>query len=207
MARSVFSRAMPAATCSSAVLSVLLVSSGGCGKKPPAAAPAPSAVTVVTVTPKDEPVSAEFVGQTQSSHLVNIQARVSGFLDKRMYTEGAVVKEGQVLFQMDPKPFQAQLSQARAALACSTAAAADWNWPVASSRSFCDRAFNAVSGRVRSRFSRAVSLAASAWARAARTCESWAWNGFGSIWKRTCPSLTTAPSGYIRLSRKPLTRA
>ncbi len=122
MARSVFSRAMPAATCSSAVLSVLLVSSGGCGKKPPAAAPAPPAVTVVTVVPKDEPVVAEFVGQTQSSHLVNIQARVSGFLDKRMYTEGALVKEGQVLFQMDPKPFQAQLSQAKAALAQAEAA-------------------------------------------------------------------------------------
>lgn len=95
---------------------------GGCGKAPTAAAPPPPVVTVVTVVPKDEPVDAQFVGQTQSSHLVNIQARVSGFLDKRLYTEGAVVKEGQVLFQMDPKPFQAQLSQARAALAQAEAA-------------------------------------------------------------------------------------
>jgi membrane fusion protein, multidrug efflux system len=47
---------------------------------------------------------------------------VSGFLDKRMYTEGSIVKEGQVLFQMDPKPFQAQLAQARAALAQAEAA-------------------------------------------------------------------------------------
>jgi membrane fusion protein (multidrug efflux system) len=47
---------------------------------------------------------------------------VSGFLDKRMYTEGAVVKEGQVLFQMDAKPFQVQLDQAKAALARQEAA-------------------------------------------------------------------------------------
>jgi membrane fusion protein (multidrug efflux system) len=122
MARSVFQRAMPAARRSTALLSVLLLATGGCGKKPTAAAPAPATVTVVTVTPRDEPVSAEFVGQTQSSHLVNIQARVSGFLDRRMYTEGAIVKEGQVLFQMDPKPFQVQLDQAQAALAKAEAA-------------------------------------------------------------------------------------
>jgi membrane fusion protein (multidrug efflux system) len=47
---------------------------------------------------------------------VNIQARVSGFLDKRVYTEGAVVKAGQVLFRMDPKPFQVQVDGAAAAL-------------------------------------------------------------------------------------------
>ncbi|MGE5346215.1 MAG: efflux RND transporter periplasmic adaptor subunit [Acidithiobacillales bacterium] len=95
---------------------------GGCRKSPQTAAPPSPVVSVVTVAPADVPVSAEFIGQTQSSHLVNIQARVSGFLDRRMYTEGAIVKEGQVLFQMDPKPFQAQLDQARAALAQAEAA-------------------------------------------------------------------------------------
>jgi len=68
------------------------------------------------IVQRDVPVSFEFVAQTQSSHLVNIQARVSGFLDKRMYIEGTLVKEGQVLFQMDAKPFQVQLEQAKAAL-------------------------------------------------------------------------------------------
>ena len=62
------------------------------------------------------PVVFEFVAQTQSSRQVNIQARVSGFLDKRVYTEGSMVKEGQVLFLMDKKPFQAQLDQSKAAL-------------------------------------------------------------------------------------------
>jgi membrane fusion protein (multidrug efflux system) len=71
---------------------------------------------------RDVPVTFEYVAQTQSSHLVNIQARVSGFLDKRMYTEGALVREGQVLFQMDAKPFRVQLEQASAALAKQEAA-------------------------------------------------------------------------------------
>lgn len=88
----------------------------GCKSEKQVLAPPPPVVTVIEVTQKDMPVAFEYVAQTQSSHLVNIQARVSGFLDKRMYTEGAVVKEGQVLFQMDPKPFQVQLDQARAAL-------------------------------------------------------------------------------------------
>ncbi len=102
---------------STALLVLWAIGLSGCGKGPQAKPPSTPVVTVVTVTPADVPVSAEFIGQTQSSHLVNIQARVAGFLDKRMYTEGEIVKEGQVLFQMDPKPFQVQLDQAQAALA------------------------------------------------------------------------------------------
>ena len=82
----------------------------------------PSEVTVVTVTPRDVPVSFEYVAQVQSSRQVNIQARVNGFLDRRVYTEGAIVKAGQTLFLMDQKPFQAQLDQAKAALAMQEAA-------------------------------------------------------------------------------------
>lgn len=76
----------------------------------------PVEVTEMTVTPKDTPVSFEYVAQVQSSRQVNIQARVSGFLEKRVYTEGAMVKAGQTLFLMDQKPFKAQLDQAEAAL-------------------------------------------------------------------------------------------
>lgn len=78
--------------------------------------PAPE-VTVITVTPKTIPFSSTFVAQTESSRQVNIVARVSGFLEKIAYREGELVKEGQVLFQIDPKPFQAQLAAAKAALA------------------------------------------------------------------------------------------
>ena len=91
-------------------------------KKEAPAPPPPPVVTVMEIVQKDVPVAFEYVAQTQSSHLVNIQARVSGFLDKRSYAEGSVVKEGQILFQMDPKPFQVQLAQAEAALAKQEAA-------------------------------------------------------------------------------------
>jgi membrane fusion protein (multidrug efflux system) len=89
----------------------------GCGKeeKKDVARP-PTEVTALTVTPRDVPIASVFVAQTQSSQAVNIAARVSGFLDKRVYVEGSVVKAGQVLFRMDPKPFQAQVDGAAAAL-------------------------------------------------------------------------------------------
>ena len=88
-----------------------------CGDSNPAATtPKPVAVTALTIVPQDVPVTTIFVAQTQSSQAVNIQARVSGFLDQRVYTEGSVVKAGQVLFEMDKRPFQAQVNGATAAL-------------------------------------------------------------------------------------------
>jgi membrane fusion protein (multidrug efflux system) len=89
----------------------------GCGKeeKKEVARP-PVDVTALAIVPRDVPISQVFVAQTQSSQAVNIAARVSGFLDKRVYTEGAVVKTGQTLFLMDQKPFQAQVDGAAAAL-------------------------------------------------------------------------------------------
>tara|TARA_R110002124_G_scaffold11952_5_gene56716 strand:+ start:4563 stop:5696 length:1134 start_codon:yes stop_codon:yes gene_type:complete len=85
------------------------------GEKAPVSPPA-VAVTAVTIEPADVPVTTIFVAQTQSSQAVNIQARVSGFLEQRVYTEGAEVKAGQVLFEMDKRPFQAQVDGAAAAL-------------------------------------------------------------------------------------------
>jgi len=93
----------------------------GC-KKEQQAQLLPPEVTVMDIAQKDVPVSFEYVAQTQSSRQVNIQARVSGFLDKRVYTEGSIVKTGQVLFLMDKKPFQVQVSGAAAALARQKAA-------------------------------------------------------------------------------------
>jgi membrane fusion protein (multidrug efflux system) len=97
-----------------AVCALLLVA---CGREAPKAPEkGPIDVTVLTVQRADVPVTAVYVAQTQSVQAVNIQARVSGWLDKRVYTEGAVVKNGQVMFQMDPKPFQAQVDAAKATL-------------------------------------------------------------------------------------------
>ena len=100
----------------------LLAAASGCSKHAEKKVERPATVTVVTVAPRDLPVSFEYVAQTQSSHQVSIQARVSGFLDKRVYTEGAIVKAGDVLFLMDKKPFQTQVSGAMAALARQRAA-------------------------------------------------------------------------------------
>ena len=99
-------------------LLVSLVFAGltACGGSQPPPTPPPVAVTVQKVIPADVPVTSVFIAQTQSSQAVNIQARVSGFLEKRVYTEGSTVKAGQVLFEMDKKPFQAQVNGAAAAL-------------------------------------------------------------------------------------------
>ena len=77
----------------------------------------PAEVTTLAIAPRDAPVAFEYVGQTQSSRQVQIVARVNGFLERRVYTEGSLVKAGQVMFQQDAKPFQAQVDAARAALA------------------------------------------------------------------------------------------
>jgi membrane fusion protein (multidrug efflux system) len=102
--------------CQVFALSLLMVVTAGCKKKEKAVSSPPPEVTVMTIAQKDTPVSFDYVAQTESSQLVNIQARVNGFLDKRVYTEGAIVKAGQILFLMDKKPFQAQVSAAAAAL-------------------------------------------------------------------------------------------
>ncbi len=98
-------------------IALCVVVATGCSREAPKAAEkGPIDVRVQTVERKDIPITAIYVAQTQSSQAVNVQARVSGFLDKRVYVEGSVVKAGQVLFQMDQKPFQAQVDAQAAAL-------------------------------------------------------------------------------------------
>ncbi|UFS70653.1 efflux RND transporter periplasmic adaptor subunit [Geomonas sp. RF6] len=112
----------PPSVVAATALGVAALALCGCHQKEKAAAPPPPSVVATTVVARDTPVVFEYVGQTQSSRQVNIQARVSGFLDRRVYTEGAIVKEGDVLFLMDKKPFVAQLNAAKAALARQKAA-------------------------------------------------------------------------------------
>jgi len=100
------------------VLLTALVAAG-CGKqeaKGPAA-PHVTDVGVIKVVLHDVPITYEFVGQTESSQQVEIRARVNGFLEQRLYTEGTMVKAGQLLFRMDQKPFKAALDAAQAELA------------------------------------------------------------------------------------------
>jgi membrane fusion protein (multidrug efflux system) len=73
-------------------------------------------VGVITVQAAAVPYVGEFVGETESSQEVEIRARVEGFLEQIAYREGSIVEKGDVLFQMDRKPFEAALSTARAEL-------------------------------------------------------------------------------------------
>lgn len=103
-----------------AFVALALVS--GCSKDAPEVAERPPVpVKAITIEPKDTPVVPQFDGQTVSSRQVVIMARVDGFLDKRVYTEGSMVKAGEVMFQQDPKPFKAQLDAAKGALAAQEA--------------------------------------------------------------------------------------
>src|ERR1700730_8729272 len=80
--------------------------------KPAQAAPRPPDVEVVRVEQKDVPVYSEWIGTTEGIVNADIKAEVTGYLLKQDYKEGSFVKKGQLLFELDPRPFQAALDQA-----------------------------------------------------------------------------------------------
>ena len=90
----------------------------GCEEKKPAAPAAPT-VEVMNVVQKDVPIVREWVGTTDGLVNAKINAQVQGYLIKQYYKEGSLVKKGQVLFEIDPRPYQAALEQAKAELAIS----------------------------------------------------------------------------------------
>jgi membrane fusion protein (multidrug efflux system) len=101
------------------VSAVLLLNALGCsnGKVRAAAPPPPPVVKVAPVIQKDVPVQGEWVGTLEGYVNAQIQPQVSGYLIRQDYHEGAFVKKGQLLFEIDPRPFQAVLDQAKAQLA------------------------------------------------------------------------------------------
>jgi len=82
-----------------------------------AAAPKPLEVLVADVQQKDVPLYREWIGTVDGLVNAEIKAQVSGYLVKQAYTEGSFVRQGQLLFQIDPRPFQADLDQAQGRLA------------------------------------------------------------------------------------------
>ncbi len=84
---------------------------------PPAAPPAPPEVVVATVAQRDVPVFGEWLGTTDGTVNAEIRSRVQGYLQSQNYSEGAVVKAGDLMYQVDPRPFEAALAQAKADLA------------------------------------------------------------------------------------------
>jgi membrane fusion protein (multidrug efflux system) len=105
-----------------APLCAALAALGGCGKDPAAqmAAP-PQEVAVVTARHGALPLDLEYTGRTAGSREVEVRARVSGILLERRYEEGSAVRKGDVLFRLDPDPFRAAASQARAEANVATA--------------------------------------------------------------------------------------
>lgn len=96
-------------------LVLLFLSSCQSDKGPPTRPPVE--VTTYTVQQKTIPAYFTYVGVAQSSHLVEIRARVEGYLDKIAYKEGDFVNKGDLLFQLDPRPFEAQVAEYKADLA------------------------------------------------------------------------------------------
>jgi RND family efflux transporter MFP subunit len=104
--------------CGLGFVAFTLLSSGGCGgKNVSAAASPPPNVQIVEVSQRDVPVYHEYLATLDGFVNAQIQPQVSGYLIKQNYLEGALVGKNQVLFKIDPRPFQAIVDQAQAQLA------------------------------------------------------------------------------------------
>ena len=100
----------------SSVLLVLILTAG-CSRKAAQVAPNAPEVLVTTVAPQDVPRVLERVATLDGFINANINAQVQGYIVSRDYQEGSVVKKGDLLFQIDPRPFEAALAQAKGTLA------------------------------------------------------------------------------------------
>lgn len=98
-----------------------LVALAGCGKSEAPPQQAPADVTTVTLHPTDAPVIQHLQGRLSAYRTADVRARIAGVLLRRTYKEGTDVKQGQLLYQIDPAPYRAtlntdlgQLAQAKA---------------------------------------------------------------------------------------------
>jgi len=110
-----------------ASLAAVLLS--GCPKRRPVSPP-PEKVEVVTVGPQDVPIYREWIGILAGVVNADIRAQVSGYLLAQQYTDGSEVKKGQLLFEIDPRPFQAALDQSLGKLAQDQAQETRTRWDV-----------------------------------------------------------------------------
>src|SRR6267378_5115337 len=96
---------------------LLLVIVEGCSANKAALDPAPNIVEVATVVQRDTPIYSEWVAILDGYVNAQIQPHVSGYIIRQNYKEGSVVRKGEVLFEIDPRPFKAALDQAKGDLA------------------------------------------------------------------------------------------
>jgi len=99
------------------ILAAVLTFATGCGKKQVVSAGGPPEVEVAAVVQQDVPLYTECISTLDGYVNAQIQPQVTGYLMKQNYTEGTMVHEGQVLFEIDPRPFDAALQQAKGQLA------------------------------------------------------------------------------------------
>jgi membrane fusion protein, multidrug efflux system len=97
------------------LLAAVFFCPSGCGKGQPQGAPAPQGVEVAAAVQKDIPVYSEWIASMDGSVNATIRAQVQGYLVGRNYQEGNLVRKGQILFEIDPRSFQAAFDQAEAA--------------------------------------------------------------------------------------------
>jgi len=115
--------AIPGLSCTAVsrlVLAVLLATVStavGCGKTNAAPGIPVSEVEVASVVQKDVPIVSEWVATLDGFVNAQIQPQVTGYIIRQTYKEGSFVRKGQILFHIDPRPFQAVLDQANAQVA------------------------------------------------------------------------------------------
>src|SRR6266705_7073368 len=98
-------------------LAIIVSFATGCSRKPAQTGPPPPEVLVTIVKPQDVPRVLERVATLDGFINANINAQVQGYIVSRDYQEGGVVKKGDLLFQIDSRPFEAALAQAKGTLA------------------------------------------------------------------------------------------
>lgn len=106
----------PGAALICTAVSLALLALAGCGQKPQNFTPPPPEVGVITVESAPLPITTDLPGRIDPERTAQVRARVAGIVLKRDFEQGADVKAGQVLFQIDPAPYQAALDSANASL-------------------------------------------------------------------------------------------
>ena len=116
-------RISPSASAPVLGLALAATLAAGCSQAPSAATAQTAEVSVLRATPQALPLTRDLVGRVSAVRSADVRARVAGVLLKRLYDEGSEVRVGQVLFQIDPKPYKAALDAALASLAQAQATA------------------------------------------------------------------------------------
>lgn len=109
-------RPFHATACRAAAIALVFVLGLG-GEAASAAAPPPPVVSVVIVKPRKVYQQDSFIGRIQAAHIVNLVPRVTGYLEQRQFRQGAEVRKGQLLYVIEPGPYQAAFDQAKANVA------------------------------------------------------------------------------------------